>query len=764
MGGYLYLRFHSSYRGEQNGENFDLLKFGFTKSIKNRNNLYKTCEVIPGSFVWIAEIKNWKVKKLEKKMKSHFTKKGLHRYFGGGTEFFDKSIHLHIEPYLTFHHVDFHILSQREIDGLQYEKYDHIYSTSASTSEGEGGEGGGEGGEGEEEVKVNSILPLPHQMDILERIENYYETHDKGKIIWACGLGKALLSLFITQKMGFRRIVIGVPSVYLQKQMKSEILRVFDAKSVSILFIGGNEEKSFKVIEKIKEFRHGIESILFVITTYASSHYLANDHDISFDFKIGDEAHHLVSYDQDSDSGSQSQSVNRKYIAFHHIRSKYSLFMTATPKNIEEKSEQDDEYNVYSMNDEDHFGSVIDVKSISWAIEHKKITDYYLHVLYNSEAEVNKIIFDLGIQVHNKELFIAAYMTLKSMEKHRDLTHVLIYCNSIENATLTNQYVKIILEKRVIQLDDMDMFYLNDLHSKRTNICLECQRSEMCQCEVCKFSKSKYGIISSVFIFGEGFDLPRLNGVCFAENMTSEIRIVQSALRPNRVDRKNPHKMAYMILPYIDDRNIGDLGKNSFEKCRKIIYEMRNHDAEIERKVRLMKLENEGGGSGESGSRGGESGGGTIRISLSENCEELLNIFKMRLRHSRALPGGISPEEDEYQVVRAMNRLLKVDSIDDYHQKRDIHMNYIKDPEIYFKSVWRRRSGWYDFFGMDLSGFIQDKYEWIQFCKKHQIQSVDEYKEKCNEHKELPKHPEHFYESYTNMIAELELRSIQRRR
>ena len=44
-----------------------------------------------------------------------------------------------------------------------------------------------------------------------------------------------------------------------------------------------------------------------------------------------------------------------------------------------------------------------------------------------------------------------------------------------------------------------------------------------------------------VYIFGEGFDLPKLNGVVFAEQMTSEIRIVQSALRPNRMDKNQPN-------------------------------------------------------------------------------------------------------------------------------------------------------------------------------------------------------------------------------
>lgn len=42
------------------------------------------------------------------------------------------------------------------------------------------------------------------------------------------------------------------------------------------------------------------------------------------------------------------------------------------------------------------------------------------------------------------------------------------------------------------------------------------------------------GIIACVYCLGEGYDIPLLDGVVFAENMTSNIRIVQSALRKQK--------------------------------------------------------------------------------------------------------------------------------------------------------------------------------------------------------------------------------------
>jgi hypothetical protein len=50
--------------------------------------------------------------------------------------------------------------------------------------------------------------------------------------------------------------------------------------------------------------------------------------------------------------------------------------------------------------------------------------------------------------------------------------------------------------------------------------------------------------------------------------MKSDIRIVQYVLRPNRLDREKPNKIAYVIIPYIDNlKSVND----SYEKIKTII-------------------------------------------------------------------------------------------------------------------------------------------------------------------------------------------------
>ena len=67
--------------------------------------------------------------------------------------------------------------------------------------------------------------PNIQQQYVLEIIKGFYEVNDIGKLIWACGLGKALLSILIVKLLGFESVVFGVPSNYLQKQIKTEILK-----------------------------------------------------------------------------------------------------------------------------------------------------------------------------------------------------------------------------------------------------------------------------------------------------------------------------------------------------------------------------------------------------------------------------------------------------------------------------------------------------------------------------------------------------------
>jgi predicted helicase len=595
----------------------------------------------------------------------------------------------------------------------------------------------------------NTTEPEDHQKEVLDKIEDAYNHNNILKLIWSCGLGKSLLSIFIVKKLNYKLVVIGVPSINLQKQMKEEIYKIFP-KYENILYIGGMNDDNIKSSTDIKEIKKFIKNSTneckFLITTYSSCYLLTDINNI--DFKIGDESHHLVSL--------EANISEKAYHTFHKIKSKKTLFMTATEKIIENKQK------LYSMDDETVFGKYIDHKSVSWAIEKRKITDYNLLILKNTEKEINDIIKSVitntenNNSIENKELFLSAYMALKSIEQYNDLKHILIYTNTTQASDLIKKYIDFILEANIINIDTIN-YYNKSLHSGNINDIKE---------EIINFKKASWGIISSVYIFGEGFDCPKLYGVVFAENMESEIRIVQCALRPNRLDRGdpenkldkgNPNKKAYIIIPYIDTNNFM-IDNNSYEKCRKIIAKIRNVDENIEYKISVGTIQK----NNKKESNKSNTAENNDNLYYIDNADELNKII-LRLRYSKALGSKFSEEQDEFNYVRELNKELNIISKEHYvlENTKLKHTNYIEKPDEYFKSkgVW---SDWYDFIGIDTNKFIQTKNEWIKLCKENNVSSLDDYKILCDMYEKLPRVPCDFYKDFSSISKELNINKTRR--
>jgi len=441
--------------------------------------------------------------------------------------------------------------------------------------------------------------------------------------------------------MRFKTVLIGVPSIYLQKQMRDEVLRIYHDPA-NIVCVGSVETTSRDEINVF--FQRETQEPRFVITTYHSCPLFV-DLDKTFDVKIGDDAHHLVGMNENT------------FCSFHQIPSTKSLFMTATEKCLSRSSSP-----VYSMDDQ---------------TENEKITDYNLLVLKNTEEEVDAMIRNNGLCVENKDLFLSCYMCLKALEKYQGLTHMLFYTNTVETSILAMEYLDIIVSEGFVSID-IHTFYNKALHSR--------QAQKTIDMEIETFKQCRLGIISCVYLFGEGFDLPILNGVCIAENMQSEIRIVQYLLRPNRLDRNHPEKVSFIVLPYMDTDD-WETENRSFEKVRKVVSQMRNSD---EQKLRVGVTQ----GTKKKKNDASPEEQDTSQELFESLCE--LERLTLRLRYSKTLKSKYTEEEDEYCYIRSLNESLGITSEKDYRACKSYHPQYIENAELYFKSkgVWK---GWKDF-------------------------------------------------------------------
>jgi len=146
---------------------------------------------------------------------------------------------------------------------------------------------------------------------------------------------------------------------------------------------------------------------------------------------------------------------------------------------------------------------------------------------------------------------------------------------------------------------------------------------------------------------------------------------------------------------------------------------------------------------------------------IIENHELLLKI-KMKLRNSKDLICDFTEEENEYNYVKTINKCLNLNSRKDYLNSKEIHENFIENPDKYFleKGVW---VNWCDYLGYDTNKFIQTKQNWVKFCREKEINSIDDYNKFSMIYEELPIDPEDFYNNFNNISNEIGFKSNKKR-
>jgi len=548
--GYIYIRNHTSYNVD------DACKMGKANNIPERDTQYATGEIKRGYFEEVFEVPNEKMGITERLLQNEFCE--LNVKYDAGTEFYNKKIITLIEPYLITLGIKYRKLSKQEISDLlrcnrvrQIMKKINIQSL----------------------IKIlkseNIYNPRDYQETIIKKSYEYFQINGKGLLIIPCGVGKTLISLWITQKLNSNTILIGVPNKLLLKQWEEVICVLF--QGVPPLIVSGGV-----VIENIMRFLENNQKKCIVITTYSSAHkvYTATQHTrFVFGMKILDEVHHLTSnniYEED----------RKTYINMLKIKSNKQLSLTATLKLLENKEHSREDDIIISNDNVEYFGEIIDRKCLLWAINKNIICDYVIQTIITNEEQLEQQLSRFHIiEENDKRLFLSAFATLKSIfDGHSH--HLLIYSNNKDNSFKLIQYIKMLLDDNYFDIPDL---YYSNYHSE--------MKSKDQKEIINNFEKAKFGIITCVYCLCEGWDFPLLDGVVFAENMTSNIRIVQSALRASRKNKYQPNKITKIILPILNrDDWLENNNNPDLKKVREVIYQMGLEDETITQKIKVFRI------------------------------------------------------------------------------------------------------------------------------------------------------------------------------
>jgi superfamily II DNA or RNA helicase len=647
--GYIYTRNHASY------EIYDACKLGKAHNIPERDTQYATGEITRGHFEEVFEVPITQMGIIERLLQSEFNE--LHIKYNAGTEFYNKKIITLIEPYLITLGIKYKKLSKQEISDLV--RCNRVRQTmkkintnllikmlkSKKTNK-----------------QIVTYIPRDYQEILIKKSYEYFQINGKGLLIIPCGVGKTLISLWITQELKSNTILIGVPNKLLLKQWKEVICILF--QHIPYLIVSGGVE-----IENIMQFLENNQKCI-VITTYASAHkvYTATQNiSFVFDMKINDECHHLTSHNM------RLADTSKKYIQMLNIPSVKQLSLTATLKQLESMC---DDGVVVSNDNIEYFGEIIDRKCLLWAIDKNIICDYVIQTIIANEEQLEQQLLRFHItQENDKRLFLSAFTSLKSIfDGHSH--HILNYTNNKDNSLKFIQYIKMLLEHKYFDIPDL--YYSNyhgTMKSKdQTNI-------------INKFDKAKFGIISCVYCLGEGYDNDNIDAVVFSENMSSNIRIVQSALRASRKNKNDTNKKTKIILPILNRDDWLENNENQdLKKVREVIYQMGLEDETITQKIKVFRIDIE-----KQKLTKREKEEREIVDEFGEYEDELTQKLKLKTIKRTAL-------STTYEKARKIIADKNIKSKESYYELCERDNRLSKEPEIVFKGQF---TNWIEYLSIE---------------------------------------------------------------
>lgn len=302
--------------------------------------------------------------------------------------------------------------------------------------------------------KKRDISPKDHQKVALEKAAEYYKTHERGKLIMACGTGKTYTSLCLveqqTQNKGL--ILVLVPSIALINQTlnewqscaKYDIYPICVCSDSTASRLKDNDDADnpvdlampastnylsvAKQLVNAKKQMEGRDGLIVVYSTYQSidvigkaqkfmrgekveddeqqlffDEFNPKKYDFTFDYIICDEAHRTTG----AIISSKDESAFTKVHSNNNVAGKHRLYMTATPRLYADNAKKKAEENsvaLCSMDNPDIYGEEIYRIGFGEAVKKDLLSDYKVLIL--TVRESTQLPADLlqAVQDKNQEI------------------------------------------------------------------------------------------------------------------------------------------------------------------------------------------------------------------------------------------------------------------------------------------------------------------------------------------------------------------------
>ena len=499
------------------------------------------------------------------------------------------------------------------------------------------------------EIQINlsrreTFSPRPHQQEAIDKAIEGFATHDRGKLIMACGTGKTFTSLRLAEQVaenngGRARVLFLVPSISLLSQtLKEWTAQVQEQDHLRSMAVCSDSKVSKKAediatydlqvpvstegADIAARFAAGkrFKGLHVVFSTYQS---LPAVHDAQrqglddFDLVICDEAHRTTGVTL---AGEEASNFTKIHDA-GYIRAAKRLYMTATPRLFDDAVKgkaADHSAELASMDDEAIYGPEFYRLGFGEAVEKGLLTDYKVLVMTVDESVAADAMARSGGEPINLTLASAMIGAWNGLAKRsgslqgrkggfdegaEPMRRTVAFARDIKTSTqiaesfpgLIENYRRLLEEKSA--LNDVSLHNV-DLHVEAKHVdggMNAMERNTKLSWLESPIDDQDTRILTNARCLSEGVDVPALDSVIFFNPRNSMVDVVQSV---GRVMRKSEGKTdGYIILPVAVPPNVSPaqaLNDNTrFKVVWQILNALRAHDDRFNAQVNSIAL-NEG--------------------------------------------------------------------------------------------------------------------------------------------------------------------------
>jgi len=483
-----------------------------------------------------------------------------------------------------------------------------------------------------------------HQRAALAAVSKGLLSHDRGKLIMACGTGKTFTSLKIAESLAGagKRVLFLVPSLSLLSQTLTEWtqesatpLHSFAVCSDSDVGKKKRQHAEDQVQTLIHELRypattnaaslaaevakrHDADHMTVVFSTYHSIDVISRaqlQHGLAdFDLIICDEAHRTTG----ATFGDDDESTFVRIHDAAYIRGHKRLYMTATPRvyadSAKAKAETDNVV-LCSMDDEALYGPELYTLTFSEAVQRGLLVDYKVMVLAVEESHVSRRLQSLladennQLKVDDAARIVGCWKALAKQGLTDDLIgdsdamkRAVAFCQVIEPEYKGSKHK--VSSKNIASIFQavVEAYQESEAVEPATRLTCEAahvdgsmnasQKEEKLTWLKEDTPENTCRILSNVRCLSEGVDVPALDAVLFLTPRNSQVDVVQSV---GRVMRNAPgKKRGYVILPVVIPAGVEPHDALNDNETYRVVWQvlqaLRSHDDRFDATINKLDL------------------------------------------------------------------------------------------------------------------------------------------------------------------------------